>query len=445
MNSSLPGVNQPSRALAAAPRFLQGLPLWKQALVFMVGFCIQFNILVGGNGEGASAVGGYGYRLLDFVALGAACLLGIHSLVPVRDERTFTFAPYRVLPLILYAVAVGMLFAGAALSPDSRTAILAYHYILYCFAGLYVAVVINDVRALERFCWGLIIGLLGTIPVFVAENSAFASKLTEWGLVPGYTPEFGGIVRDLPRYAGLSGHPNEAGHVAALSTAAGAYFALVKRRFLPVALVSLGLITVFYYTWSRGAIIAGSATLAIPFLIPSGRARVLRLIIMSSILVIVVTFASQLDFITYRFGDDPNVSYNIADRFASILSGAGTMLAHPFGMSIYEFISHVASGSGGVNSPHNGFIFFGGVFGLLPLAVMLIVFVSNLSMRDNVDVFFALLTFQVSLSLMFEQLPGDYPYAFAICLICARAFSRTSIGNAFAAHSVQLPPKEPPT
>ena len=141
--------------------------------------------------------------------------------------------------------------------------------------------------------------------------------LVDWGLVPGYSHVFEGIVRNLPRYSGLSGHPNEAGHVAALSAGAGAYFAYAHRRFLPLALAAGSILVVFYYTWSRGGLVAGGLVFVIPFLFSRGRAEVWRLPLMIVAFVVLLIAISQLDFVTSRFEDDPNVSNNIAGRLDS--------------------------------------------------------------------------------------------------------------------------------
>lgn len=393
-------------------------PAWKQLLVFCVGFFIQFDILIGAGGDGASSTGGYGYRIIDFFALGCACLLGIHAL-----------SARRILAVALYVIIVAVLFAAPTMSSDPRTAILTVHYILYSFAALYVVLVVNEVGALERFCWGLILGLLATLAVFLAQASDYGPKLLEWGLVPGYVQQYGGFGYEAPRYTGLSGHPNEAAHVAALSAAAGAYFGYVRRRFVPVFLTFAGLMAVFYFTWSRGGLLAGSAILSIPFLFSRGRFSLPRFAVMSGTLVVLLIAASQLDFVASRFGDDPNASDNVSDRFASIMAGVQTLLGNPLGLSIDEFISQVAAGSGGVGSPHNGFLFFGGIFGVLPLTVLIISLVSNVRIRNEVDAFFALFALQISLSFMFEILTGAYSYAFAVCLVCARAFIRTPIGR----------------
>jgi hypothetical protein len=396
---------------------------------FFVGFCIQFNILLGGGGERASATGGYGYRLMDFVCLGVAGLLGFYSL-----------APRRILPLILYGLIIGALFVSPSLSPDPRTAILAYHYILYSFSALYIVVILDDNRALESFCWGLIIGLLATVPIFVLQDSAYSSKLIEWGLTPGYTQVFASNDVGFLRYSGLSGHPNEAGHVAALSAAAGAYFGIVRRRMLPVVLVSAGLLAIFYYTRSRGGLIAGGAILIMPFLVSRGRISLLRFAVMLAVLVITLIVLTQIDFIASRFGADANAANNMSDRLDSILSGLQVMFSNPLGMPILEFISYVAAGSGGVESPHNGFIFLGGVFGLLTLCVFLVSCAVNFRVRSETDIFFALLTLQVAISFLFEQLPESYSYALAVCLIGARAFMRTPLGVYLKLHDVPYRP-----
>jgi hypothetical protein len=403
---------------------------WKQCLGFFFGFCVQFDMFIGGGGERASATGGYGYRLIDFAALGAICILAFYSL-----------SPRRLMSVVLYGLAVGALFATGALSIDPRTAILAYHYVLYSFAALYLVVILDDVSVLEWFCWGLIVGLLATIPIFLAQDSGYSAKLVEWGLSPGYAPFIGGTVRAVPRYAGLGGHPNETGHVAALTAAAGAYFVVARRRFLPGILVAAGLMVVFYYTWSRGGFIAGGIILAIPFLMTKGRINIFRLAMMSAVLVLAFAVLTQIDFVASRFSDDPNAANNIADRIESTLSGLSVLLTNPMGMPFDDFISLVASGSGGVESPHNGFIFFGGIFGLLPLAAMLAAFAVNFRVRDDVDIFFALLTLVICISFMFEQLPGSYSYAFTVCLVGARAFLKTGLGRLIKARPMPLVPR----
>jgi hypothetical protein len=402
--------------------------LSQQLFVFSVGFSIQFNVLIGGSGGGAAETGAYGYRFTDYIALVGLALLGLYAL-----------APQRLAPLGLYGLIVGALFFFAMLSPDPRTSILAKHYILYSLAGICVASIINDPMALSRFCWGLILGGLATVPIFYLESAGYSSMLIDLGLVPGYSHIFEGIVRNLPRYSGLSGHPNEAGHVAALSAAAGAYFAYSKRRFLPLALAASSILPIFYYTWSRGGLVAGGVVLFIPFLFSRGRAGVWRLPLMIVAFLVVLVVISQLDFVTSRFEDDPNVSNNISGRLDSTTYAIGALLSHPFGTSIEDFYSVVSSGTGGTSSAHNGFLFFGGVFGLLPLLVLLVAFLANIIMRNETDTFFALLTLQVSLSYLFEQLSGSYSYAFVTSIMMSRLFLKTRIGAIFLAPLVRPP------
>ena len=409
MNLRLPSVRT-----ERAPALLIGRPrvaLWRQVLSFAFGFSIQFDVLIGGGGQGASATGGYGYRLIDFLSVVAVGLLAIHC-----------FNPKRILLLSIYSVVVVFLFAAPALSSDPRTAILTYHYILYAFATLYIAILVHDETVLERFCLGLVVGLGATIPIFVLQAADYSQALIAWGLMPGYAPDFVNSNVDFVRYSGMLGHPNEAGHVATLSAAGGAYFALVRRRMFPLVMVACALILVFYYTRSRGGLLAGGAVLVIPFVLTRGRASVFRVVTMIALLSLSLIFISQLDFVASRFADDQNSAENFSNRVDSVLAGLQVMFEHPFGMPLGEFLSSVGSESGGVLSPHNGFIFLGGIFGIFPLIAFLASCISNFRVRSNEDVFFALLTFQVMISLLFEQLPGSYTYAVVMCLICAQAF-----------------------
>jgi O-Antigen ligase len=400
--------------------------LWQQFFVFLVGFSIQFNVLIGGSGGGALETGTFGYRFSDYIALGAFGLLCLYAL-----------APQRLLPLGVFGLFVAALFFFAMLSPDPRTSILAKHYILYSLAGIYVAMIVNDQAALSRFCWGLILGGLATVPIFSLESAGYSSALIDWGLVPGYSHIFAGLVRSLPRYSGLSGHPNEAGHVAALSAAAGAYFAYVQRRYLPLALAAGSILLIFYYTWSRGGLVAGGVVLFIPFLFSRGRTEVWRLPLMIVSFVVVLVAITQFDFVISRFEDDPNVANNIAGRIDSTTYALGALLSHPFGTSMEDFYSIVGSGTGGTSSAHNGFLFFGGIFGVLPLLVLLTVFLANFIVRDETDIFFAFLTLQVSLSYLFEQLSGSYSYAFITSIMMSRLLLKTRLGALFQAPLVR--------
>jgi hypothetical protein len=159
---------------------------------------------------------------------------------------------------------------------------------------------------------------------------------------------------------------------------------------------------------------------------------------MSVVLIMVIALVSQLDFVMSRFTSDASAANNVGERLDSAWAGLQVALGHPFGMGIREFMSYVSSGSAGTTSPHNGFVFFGGVFGSLPLLVVLVAFAANLlNWRKDVDVFFALLTLQVTISFFFEQLPGSYSYALVICFIVARAFLRTQLGSELQIRSSQ--------
>lgn len=389
-------------------------------MVFLFGFCIEFNMVTGIGGGQAAAVGNYGYRLIDFASFGALGLIAFHSLLPGR-----------ILSLGFYALMVGVMFFPQVLSFDQQTAVLSYRYILYSFAALYLVVVINEGGALDWFCWGLIIGLLATLAVFAVQDSVYYSKLSDWGLMPRYAPRAFTGEGGIWRFAGLSGHPNEAGHVAALSAAAGAYFAIVRRKFLPIVIVAAGLIAVFYYTRSRAGFFAGGATISLSLLIAQGRVTFFRFTVMLIVVIISLVLLSQIDFVASRFTDDRLASSNITDRVGSTLYGLHLLLAQPFGTPIVVVMTTLVSYSG-QSTPHNGLIFFGVVFGLVPLLILLWAFTSSVRVHAKTDIFFAFLTLQVVLSFFFEQLTGSCSYEFVICLLIGHAFLRTRIGRLMA-------------
>ncbi len=154
--------------------------LWSRCFVFLVGFAIQFNALIGGGGDpGTGAIGGYGYRLTDFIAVGTLALLGL-----------FSIAPHRILSFGVFGLLVAVLFAFPMFSSDQRTANLARHYVLYSFATLYVVLILRDLSAIDWFCSGLITGVLATVPVFVVAGSWIHSCIDRVGsdarLFPNY-------------------------------------------------------------------------------------------------------------------------------------------------------------------------------------------------------------------------------------------------------------------
>ena len=409
-------------APAARSSASSGIPLWIQGLAFLYGFCIQFNMLVGGNGEGVGATGGFGFRLTDFLAVAAAGLLGLHAL-----------APRRILSLAVFTLGVGAVIGLVSLNSefwgDPRTQILVVHYVGYSFAGLYMAVILSTVAAVDRFCWGLIVGMLLTIPIFILQDLGYASTLIELGLVPGYRDVLYYVTSDYVRYAGLWTHPNEASHVAALSVAAGAYFGFVHRRLLPLGLTAAGMLAIFYYTQSRGGLFVSGVVLAIPIFLGSRRQiNILHLVMGIGAVTIIIALVSQIDVVSYRFALDEQTAENVTGRIDSTLAAVQFVLSNPFGSS-EEYFSSVLTAASGLSSPHNGFIYFAAIFGLLPLTVLVAAFVVDLRFWRDEEAFFALLALQVSLSFMFEQMPVSYCYAFVMCLLIGHAYLKTRIGS----------------
>jgi hypothetical protein len=423
--SKISSQSPPAEGPRAVPQALTSR--WVLIFVFFAGWSIQFNLLIGGGGD-VTATGGFGFRLTDFLMVGAVGLLALKALEP------------RYIPSILLfgiiAIAVALLRAVDPLFwIDTRTQILFLHYVAYSFAGLYLATLIRTPAAIDKFCWGLIIGMLMTVPIFVLQDLGYNSTLVELGLVPPYFRELLYENSDLVRYSGLWGHPNEASHVAALSAAAGAYLQFSGRNRIAFALTAIGLLIIFHYTQSRGGLLASGAVLAVPLIFGSTKKiSVLRIFVGIGIIAIGALALSQIDVIAYRFTDSESAS-NFNERIGSTLAAIQMVLSSPLGMPDAYFES-VLTLNAGVNSPHNGFIFFAAIFGWVPLLILVAVFISNLRRWTDCDAFFALLTLQMCVSFMFEQMPLSYCYALVICLLASRAYLRTRLGRELINRSV---------
>lgn len=387
---------------------------------FAASFFIEFNILIGGQTDAASAVGGYGYRISDVV-----CVVGVLLLA------TLAYNSARILSTYVFVIGVFLIFAPVIFFQYGFSVTVGLRYIFYAISALFLASAISAEENMTWFCYGLIAGLAASVGIFVLQDAEISrSTLLSWGLVAGYADQYGGYLRDTPRYSGLWGHPNEAGHVGALAAGAGAYFYLGKRRIIPAVVLVVSLCAYFYYTLSRGGLIASGATILIALVIPkNGKIADPRLFLSLLLAAALLLAISQLDFISSRFTTDTNAEGNIQERLVSTLAGLRIALTNPLGMSIPDFISELASSTGGVSSPHNGFIFTGAVLGLLPLIAIVAALVMNFRMAETVDVFFAFTSLQICISMMFEQLPGSVPYAFMLSLLMARAFVRSKIGR----------------
>lgn len=389
-------------------------------IAFAAGLFVQFNILVGGQTAGAASAGGYGYRASDFI-----CVVCVLLLLSIAYNSSRIFSAY------VYAIGVVVLFAPVVLLRNDYTVTIGIRYILYSLSGLYLAAILTEQRTMAWFCSGMIAGLVAAIGVFVLQNASISrATLLSWGLIAGYAADYGGYIRDTPRYSGLWGHPNEAGHIGALAAAAGIYFYVAERKIIPLAIVVTGLMAFFYFTLSRGGLIAAAATIAIAILLPrSGRIVDPRFLIGLLFVAAAGLIASQLDFLSSRFAGDANVSGNLAERLDTTLAGIQIALTHPLGLSITDFVSELDSITGGVGSPHNGFVLIGAVLGLVPLIAIVWAITMSFRIEAAPDYFFAYLSLQMCISNFFEQMPGSIPYIFALTLVLGHAYLKTGLGS----------------
>lgn len=389
-------------------------------VAFAAGLFVQFNILIGGQTEGAATAGGYGYRASDFI-----CVLCVLLLV------SMTYNSNRIFSAYVYVIGIVLLFAPTVLLRNDYTVTIGIRYILYSISGLYLASILTEQRTMSWFCYGMIAGLVAAVGVFVLQNASIArSTLLSLGLIAGYANDYGGYIRDTPRYSGLWGHPNEAGHVGALAAAAGVYFYVAERKILPLAIVCAGIVGFFYFTLSRGGLIASAVPIAVAVMLPrSGKILDARFLGGLAFLAILALGASQLDFLFSRFTSDQNASGNLAERLDTTLAGIRIALTQPLGLSVTDFVSQLDSITGGVGSPHNGFVLLGAVLGTAPLVVVVWAIAMSFKVEYLPDLFFAYLSLQLCVSNLFEQMPASVPYIFALSLLIGHAFLKTKLGS----------------
>jgi len=401
----------------------------QRLVAFAAGLVVEFNILIGGQTEGAAAAGGYGYRASDFICVGCVLL-----------SVTLFYNAERIFSAYVYAIGIVLLFAPTILMRSDYTTTIGIRYVMYSMSGLYLASILTDERTMSWFCQGVIVGLLAAVGVFALQNTSISrSALLSWGLIAGYANDFGGYIRDTPRYSGLWGHPNEAGHVGALAAAAGIYFYVTQRKIIPLVITSAGLLAFFYYTLSRGGLIAGATTIAIAVVIPrNGKITDPRFLIGLFFIAVVALAGSQLDFLVSRFSSDANVSGNFAERLDTTLDGLRIMLAHPLGMSVTEFVSELNSLSGGVASPHNGFILIGAVLGAGPLLALVWAIASSFNIENKTDLFFAYFSLQICISNFFEQIATSVPYIFVLTILIGHAYLKNRLGRVLRSDSASF-------
>jgi hypothetical protein len=383
-----------------------------RVLAFLAGFVILFNFFVGAGSQSEGVVGGYGFRVSDFLALFLSFML-----IFVADNRN------KWISILWFGTAIGCSLFPILLMRDSQTATLIFHFLLYSAAGLYVAILLD--RGLgEYFAWGMLTGLgVSVFTMLLVQLGVPVSTLSSLGLAAGYAVDFGGYVREMPRLSGLWGHPNEAAHVAALASAGAAYLLLVKHSKTAAVVGAVLLLGMFYFTLSRGGLLVGAGILMLSFVIQRGRSSK-----MLAVFALLAVFAvSEVPDIGSRLSDQADAEANAAERLDSMLAAAALVVSHPLGQSIVDFQHDLQRSTLVVVSPHNGFLFMGTVLGLLGLFIFCLALATHL-MNPKSNVFMALLSLQVCASFMFEQISSNRSYVFVLGIILASAYLRTPIG-----------------
>ena len=152
---------------------------------FAASFFIEFNILIGGQTDAASAVGGYGYRISDVV-----CVVGVLLLA------TLAYNSARILSTYVFVIGVFLIFAPVIFFQYGFSVTVGIRYIFYAISALFLASAISAEENMTWFCYGLIAGLAASVGIFVLQDAEISrSTLLSWGLVAGYADQYVSVGR----------------------------------------------------------------------------------------------------------------------------------------------------------------------------------------------------------------------------------------------------------
>jgi len=74
--------------------------------------------------------------------------------------------------------------------------------------------------------------------------------------------QFSALTTEFVRFPGMWGHPNEAGHMAALTTVAASFLYVRRKSALAVVLSLVAVVGTFLFTANRGGVIASAIIVA---------------------------------------------------------------------------------------------------------------------------------------------------------------------------------------
>jgi O-antigen ligase len=340
---------------------------------------------------------------------------------------------YGVLMLIF--VLLHLAFSGTSLNFGGGNVELAVSlsYALYLLGGIGLYIALAQRSGTGSFCWGLLIGALVSLIVFVMQAAGLGSLAIALGLSQPrqVIQELGGS--GFSRLTGMWGHANAVGHILAIAAPAAGYLFIARRDRLPLILLAVIMGTCFFFTANRGGMIAAVLTcIAMLFMRKESVMAQRRTFLIAIGGLVGISYAMYFlpspEFIYVRFTEDSGINSNASGRVATTLSGIELAIRHPFGLSSTDWRASLKENTGFI-TPHNGFITLAYQMGLPFLLMYLAAIVGCVlaglrkPRKLSLDIFLMLAAVQASISFMFEELSNADPFIVLIGLIMARCYS----------------------
>ncbi|QJU57104.1 O-antigen ligase family protein [Sphingomonas sp. AP4-R1] len=347
------------------------------------------------------------------------------------------------LPTLLYCagmlllVVLHLAFSGTPLAFGGGNIDLAASvgYALYLLGGVGLYIMLAQRSGTSWFCWGILIGGLFSLLVFVMEANGLTGLAKAIGLTqPTQSLQKIGSDDGFTRLTGMWGHANEVGHVLAIAAPAAGYLYVSRRERMPLVLLGLITMACFFFTANRGGVIAVIVTGLAMLVARKERVDIKRKSFLFTMLGVVgvcyaLYFLPSPDFIYARFaGDSGAINSNASGRLVTTRLGIDIALHHPFGMGVTDWRAALERGSG-FQTPHNGFISMTNGMGIpfLLMCVWALIAVTLAGLRQprklSLDIFLMLAAVQMAVSFMFEELSYVDSFMMISALIMARVYS----------------------
>lgn len=409
-------VPRPRPAIAESRSYLWG--------AFLVGFFLQFNLVPTAWHIPIT-------RFSQLVMLPCIAFL-VHRLLSRANPLSTLF--YCVLMLLFVALHLALGGASLAFGNANIDLALSVGSALYLLGGVGLYILVAQRSGTTWFCWGILLGGLLSLIVFVMEANGMTGLAKAIGLAQAtQNVQMVAVGGGIGRLTGMWGHANEVGHVLAIAAPAAGYLFVSKRERMPLVILGIILAVCFFYTANRGGIIAAMATcIAMLFArkesIAVQRNSILLTLGAMAVIAYALYFLPPPAFIYERFADDAAMTNNASGRMATTLAGIEIALRHPFGMQVQDWRSALLSQTG-FQTPHNGFISMANGLGvpflLMYLFALVVVVIAGLRQprKLSLDIFLMLAAVQMSVSFLFEELSYVDAFMLMFSLVMARVYS----------------------